>query len=129
MWRRAPPALPSSSSARRACPACAGASATTSSGSSARRTGLRKPDVEVRCRGCDGPRLPACLLARYARCAGGPARQEASAVEIRVEQGDILGFGVKAIVVNLLEGVDRPGGATGAVDRALDGAISRLIRS
>ncbi|HLZ71700.1 MAG TPA: leucyl aminopeptidase [Dehalococcoidia bacterium] len=48
-------------------------------------------------------------------------------MEIRVEQGDILGFGVKAIVVNLLEGVGRPGGATGAVDRALDGAISRLI--
>lgn len=33
----------------------------------------------------------------------------------------------EAIVVNLFEGVTVPGGATGAVDRALDGAISALI--
>jgi len=48
-------------------------------------------------------------------------------VEIRIEQGDILGFGGKAIVLNLLEGVAKPDGATGAADRALDGALSRLI--
>ncbi|HZJ08594.1 MAG TPA: M17 family peptidase N-terminal domain-containing protein, partial [Trueperaceae bacterium] len=34
-----------------------------------------------------------------------------------------------ALVVNLFEGVTTPGGATGAVDRALDGAISELIAS
>ena len=33
-----------------------------------------------------------------------------------------------ALVVNLFKGVTEPGGATGAVDKALDGAISRLIR-
>ena len=44
-----------------------------------------------------------------------------------VVSGDIAAQKVGAIVVNLFEGVTAPGGATGAVDRALDGAISRLI--
>jgi leucyl aminopeptidase len=41
--------------------------------------------------------------------------------------GDITKIPVDAIVVNLFEGVKSPGGATGAVDRALDGTISNLI--
>jgi leucyl aminopeptidase len=49
-------------------------------------------------------------------------------VDVRVEQGDISRFPAKAILVNLFEGVTAPGGGTGAVDRALDGAISRLIQ-
>ncbi len=48
-------------------------------------------------------------------------------MEFRVESGDITSSTADAIVVNLFEGVTSPGGATGAVDRALDGAISRLI--
>lgn len=48
-------------------------------------------------------------------------------MEITVEAGDITASSADAIVVNLLEGVTAPGGATGAVDRALDGAISELI--
>jgi leucyl aminopeptidase len=48
-------------------------------------------------------------------------------VEIRVESGDIAAYPSRAIVGNLFQGVKEPGGATGAVDRALDGAISRLI--
>ena len=48
-------------------------------------------------------------------------------MEIRVVSGDITTQEVGAIVVNLFDGVTRPGGATGAVDRALDGAITRLI--
>jgi leucyl aminopeptidase len=48
-------------------------------------------------------------------------------VEIRIEPGDIAAAQADAIVVNLFEGVTSPGGGTGAVDRALDGAISRLI--
>ncbi|MDM7998426.1 MAG: M17 family peptidase N-terminal domain-containing protein, partial [Dehalococcoidia bacterium] len=32
-----------------------------------------------------------------------------------------------ALIVNLFEGVSQPGGATGVVDRALDGAITQLI--
>ena len=46
---------------------------------------------------------------------------------VRVEQGDITQSDADAIVVNLFEGVKSPGGGTGAVDAALDGAISALI--
>src|SRR3989304_9007335 len=49
-------------------------------------------------------------------------------MEIRVVAGDIAQVAVDAILVNLFEGVEAPGGATGAVDRALGGAISQLIR-
>jgi len=48
-------------------------------------------------------------------------------VEIKVESGDITKHPAKAIIINLFEGVKRPGGATGAVDKALDGGISALI--
>src|SRR3990167_8672244 len=48
-------------------------------------------------------------------------------MEIRVERGDIAQQQAGAIVVNLFEGVTSPGGGTGAVDRALDGAISQVI--
>lgn len=50
-------------------------------------------------------------------------------MEIRVVQGNIAQFESDCIVVNLFEGVTAPGGATGAVDQALGGAISRLIAS
>jgi len=48
-------------------------------------------------------------------------------LNIRVEAGDITAISADALIVNLFEGVTAPGGGTGAVDRALDGAISRLI--
>ena len=48
-------------------------------------------------------------------------------MDISVVQGDISATEADVIVVNLFEGVTSPGGATGAVDRALDGAISKLI--
>jgi leucyl aminopeptidase len=48
-------------------------------------------------------------------------------LEIKVIAGDIAQIEADAIVVNLLEGVEQPGGATAAVDKALDGAISSLI--
>ena len=48
-------------------------------------------------------------------------------MDIRVVDGDIARQSVPAVVVNLFQGVTAPGGATGAVDAALDGAISRLI--
>ena len=48
-------------------------------------------------------------------------------MEINVIAGDIAQIEADAIVVNLFEGVDQPGGATAAVDKALDGAISSLI--
>ena len=48
-------------------------------------------------------------------------------MKISVESGDITRQQVDAIVVNLFEGVTTPGGGTGAVDQALDGAISGVI--
>ena len=48
-------------------------------------------------------------------------------MEINVVSGDITQQPAAAIVVNLFEGVTVPGGATGAVDRSLDGAVSSLI--
>jgi len=48
-------------------------------------------------------------------------------VDIKVIVGDIAQIEADAIVVNIFEGVEKPGGATAAVDRALDGAISSLI--
>ncbi len=48
-------------------------------------------------------------------------------MKIAVEGGDITVSEADAIVVNLFDGVTTPGGGTGAVDKALDGAISDLI--
>jgi leucyl aminopeptidase len=48
-------------------------------------------------------------------------------VEIKVEAGDITKHTAKAVIVNLFEGVMEPAGATGAVDKALGGAIRQLI--
>ena len=48
-------------------------------------------------------------------------------MEIKVESNSIADIDAGAIVVNLFEGVTSPGGATGAVDRALGGAITTLI--
>ena len=48
-------------------------------------------------------------------------------MEVKAITADITSVKADAIVVNLFEGVEHPGGATGAVDKALDGAISKLI--
>ncbi len=48
-------------------------------------------------------------------------------MEVRVEAADITKSNADTIVVNLFEGVTIPGGATGAVDAALGGAIRQLI--
>jgi leucyl aminopeptidase len=48
-------------------------------------------------------------------------------LEIRVAVGDIAQIEADAIVVNLFEGVEQPGGATAAVDKALEGTIGSLI--
>ncbi len=50
-------------------------------------------------------------------------------MNIRVVTGSIVEQKVEAVVINLFEGVEHPGGATGAVDKALDGLITRLIAS
>lgn len=48
-------------------------------------------------------------------------------MEIHVEQGSVTETQSALLAVNLFEGVESPGGATGAVDRALGGLISELI--
>ncbi|MFA4954758.1 MAG: leucyl aminopeptidase [Patescibacteria group bacterium] len=48
-------------------------------------------------------------------------------MKLQIQTADILSKPCDLLVVNLFQGVVRPGGATGAVDKALDGAISRLI--
>ncbi len=48
-------------------------------------------------------------------------------MKIAVELTDITAVNTPALIVNLFKGVKIPGGATGAVDRALDGVITGLI--
>jgi leucyl aminopeptidase len=48
-------------------------------------------------------------------------------LEVKAITADITSVKADAIVVNLFEGVKHPAGATGAVDKVLDGAISKLI--
>ena len=49
-------------------------------------------------------------------------------MKIEAVAGDIAGQNVDAAVVGLFDGVKRPEGATGAVDRAIGGVIADLIR-
>ncbi len=49
-------------------------------------------------------------------------------MKIELVVGNLLRHRADMVVVNLFEGVKRPGGATGAVDAALGGAISTAIR-
>ncbi len=48
-------------------------------------------------------------------------------MNVAIQSGSIQTVDADAIVVNLFEGVTEPGGATGAVDKALNGAIRDLI--
>lgn len=46
---------------------------------------------------------------------------------ITVQRGDLAAATADTLIVNLFQGVVKPGGATGALDQALGGAISELI--
>ncbi len=48
-------------------------------------------------------------------------------MQIEIKQGNIIETEADLVIVNLFEGVTTPAGATGAVDKALDGQISQLI--
>ncbi len=48
-------------------------------------------------------------------------------MQIEIKQGNIIAAEADLVIVNLFEGVTMPGGATGAVDKALNGQISQLI--
>src|SRR4030066_1183888 len=49
-------------------------------------------------------------------------------MEIKAAAGNIAGIRAGAIIVNHFEGMKHPEGDTTAVDNALDGAITRLIK-
>ena len=49
-------------------------------------------------------------------------------MEIKGKAGGLTKIKTQALVVNLFQGVNEPQGATGAVDKALEGAISQLIQ-
>ncbi|MFC2048260.1 leucyl aminopeptidase [Chloroflexota bacterium] len=49
-------------------------------------------------------------------------------MEIKVVAGDIAKFEADTIIVNLFETMEHPEGDTATVDKALDGAISQLIK-
>ena len=51
-----------------------------------------------------------------------------AALVVDVQSADITGIETPALVVNLFRGVKKPGGATGAVDKALGGVITQLIK-
>ncbi len=48
-------------------------------------------------------------------------------MRITVEQGDITRVQTDAICLGIFQGVQRPGGAAGAVDKALGGALSEIL--
>jgi leucyl aminopeptidase len=50
-------------------------------------------------------------------------------MEIKVQHGSLEAIEADVIIVNLFEGTDVPAGGTGAVDEALNGAITDVIRS
>ena len=52
---------------------------------------------------------------------------KSTGLKIDVQSVDIIGIDTPALVVNLFRGVKKPGGATGAVDKALGGVITQLI--
>lgn len=48
-------------------------------------------------------------------------------MQLQVVPGDIAAFQADAVIVNLFEGVTTPGGGTGAVDKALEGLLSKEL--
>src|SRR5512139_241677 len=52
-----------------------------------------------------------------------------SLMEIKVQRGSIEATSADVIIVNLFEGTEVPAGGTGAVDKALNGAIADVVRS
>lgn len=49
-------------------------------------------------------------------------------MKLSVSQGDLTKTNCDLLVINIFEGVKTPGGATGVIDRALNGLISQIIQ-
>ncbi|HVN67426.1 MAG TPA: M17 family peptidase N-terminal domain-containing protein, partial [Candidatus Sulfotelmatobacter sp.] len=50
-------------------------------------------------------------------------------MKITLESRSVTEVKCDVLIVNEFEGVKHPGGATGAIDKALDGEISKLLAS
>ncbi len=50
-------------------------------------------------------------------------------MQVQAVQGDIAQFKADAVIVNLFEGVTKPGGGTGAVDQVLGGILSQELQA
>ncbi len=50
-------------------------------------------------------------------------------MDIKVQLASIQDTGADTLIVNLFQGVELPAGATGAVDKALNGAVTEIVRS
>jgi leucyl aminopeptidase len=50
-------------------------------------------------------------------------------MKVTAVTGDITKVASDAIIINLFEGTKQPGGVTAAVDKALGGAVAKLIKS
>jgi leucyl aminopeptidase len=48
-------------------------------------------------------------------------------MKLKAIKADVTELETAAVVVNLFEGVNKPSGATGAIDRALDGQLTQMI--
>jgi leucyl aminopeptidase len=48
-------------------------------------------------------------------------------MKLKVIKANVTELETGAVVVNLFEGVTKPSGATGAIDRALDGQLTQMI--
>jgi len=50
-------------------------------------------------------------------------------MEIKILNQSVLDFDGDLLIVNLFEGIKSPGGATGVIDKALNGAITEIIKN
>ncbi|MEJ2152060.1 MAG: M17 family peptidase N-terminal domain-containing protein, partial [Gemmatimonadota bacterium] len=48
-------------------------------------------------------------------------------MKLKAIKADVTGVETAAVVVNLFQGVTKPSGAPGAIDRALDGQLTQMI--
>ena len=71
--------------------------------------------------------MPTTAQPKAAKAKKSTKAVKSTGLKIDVQSTAIIGIDTPALVVNLFRGVKKPGGATGAVDKALGGVITQLI--